>query len=135
MILSLLAGVLLLFSCENDLEKIKTITSLEDFPDAAGSKYEILYADSFRLQVRVLAPEIERYARIENPYIRFPKGMTAYFYNDSLQIESIIKANHVIYNELDRLWEAKNNVEARSLKNGNQINSEHMFWDEKKKII
>lgn len=132
----LLSAVCIFYpACENDLEKIQTITSLDHFPDASGKKYEILYSDSFRVKVRILAPEIERYARVEKPYIKFPKGMTAYFYNDSLKIEAYIKAKDVVYYQEDYLWEAKNNVEGRNLVNGNQINTEHMFWDEKKHMI
>lgn len=122
-------------ACENDLDKIHTVTSIDHMPDASGSNYEILYSDSFRVQVRILAPEIERYARVEDPYIKFPKGMTAYFYNDSLEIEAYIKAKDVVYFEKENLWEAKNNVEARNLANGNQINTEHLFWDERKHLI
>lgn len=134
-IMLLSAAACFLPSCENDLEKIKTLTSIEQIPDASGKKYEILYSDSFRLRVRILAPEIERYARIDDPYLKFPKGMTAYFYDDSLNIDAYIKAKDVIYFEKKNLWEAKNNVEARNLDNGNQINTEHMFWDEKKHMI
>jgi LPS export ABC transporter protein LptC len=122
-------------SCENDLEKIRTLTSIDGIPDASGTQYEILYTDSFRLKVRILAPEIQRFARQEEPIINFPKGMTAYFYNDSLEIEAYIKARHVTYFEKDYLWEARNNVEGRNLSNGNQINTEHMFWDERKDLI
>ena len=134
-ILALLVAGCLFHSCENDLEKIKTITGIDQIPDASGKKYEILYSDSFRVRVRILAPEIERYARIEEPYLKFPKGMTAYFYDDSLKIEAYIKAKNVIYYEKERLWEAKNNCEGRNLVNGNQINTEHMFWDERKNLI
>jgi LPS export ABC transporter protein LptC len=133
--IAFIAGLIFQLSCENDLEKIKTITSLEDFPDAAGHSYEILFSDSFRVKVRILAPEIQRFARQEKPFIDFPKGMTAYFYNDSLVINSIIKAKDVVYFENERLWEAKNDVEARNLDNENQINTEHMFWDEQKQEI
>jgi LPS export ABC transporter protein LptC len=122
-------------SCENDIEKINTFTSIDHYPDASGKQYEIMYADSFRVRVRILAPEIQRFARLEEPYMKFPKGMTAYFYDDSLKIEAYIKANDVVYFEKDRLWEAKNNVEGRNTKNGNQINTEHMFWDERKNLI
>jgi LPS export ABC transporter protein LptC len=123
------------FSCENDIEKIESVTGMDQFPDASGKQYEILYSDSFRVRVRILAPEIERYARLEDPYIKFPKGMTAYFYNDSLKIEAYIKAKDVVCYEKNRLWEARNNVEGRNLNNGNQINTEHMFWDERKNLI
>jgi LPS export ABC transporter protein LptC len=131
----LLAAMLILGSCENDLEKIRTVTSIDHSPDASGKNYEIFYSDSFRVKVRILAPEIERYARVDEPYINFPKGMTAYFYNDSLKIEAYIKAKHVVYYEQKHLWEARNNVEGRNLANGNQINTEHMFWDEEKNMI
>jgi hypothetical protein len=124
-----------LSSCENDLEKIQDITIIDHFPDASGHQYEIFYSDSFRVKIRILAPEIQRYARIEEPYIKFPKGMTAYFYNDSLKIEAYIKAKDVIYYEKEYLWEAKSNVEGRNLANGNQLNTEHMFWDERKNMI
>jgi len=122
-------------SCENDIEKINTFTSIDNLPDASGQQYEIMYADSFRVRVRIIAPEIQRFARIEEPYLKFPKGMTAYFYDDSLKIEAYIKAKDVTYFEKDLLWEAKNNVESRNLTNGNQINTEHMFWDERKNLI
>jgi LPS export ABC transporter protein LptC len=135
LILLLLAAGYLFFSCENDLERIQKITSLDHFPDAAGQKYEILYSDSFRVKVRILAPEIERYARVDDPYIEFPQGLTAYFYDDSLNIEAYIKAKHVVYKENERLWEAKNNVEGQNLKNKNQLNTEHMFWDEQRRMI
>ncbi len=134
-ILLLLTGGFLILSCENDLERIQKITSLDHLPDAAGQKYEILYSDSFQVKVRILAPEIERYARLEEPYIEFPQGLTAYFYDDSLKIEAYIKAKYVIYREKERLWEAKNNVEGQNLKNKNQLNTEHMFWDEERKRI
>ncbi len=133
--LMLLTGGILFFSCENDLDRIQTITSLDHMPDAEGQRYEILYSDSFRVKVRILAPQIERYARVEEPYIEFPQGLTAYFYDDSLNIEAYIKAKHVIYRENERLWEAKNNVEGQNLKNKNQVNTEHMFWDEQRKRI
>jgi LPS export ABC transporter protein LptC len=133
--LLLLSAGCLFISCENDLERIQSITSFDQFPDAAGRKYEILYSDSFRVKVRILAPEIERYARVEDPYIEFPKGLTAYFYDDSLEIEAYIKAKHVIYLEKEYLWEAKHNVEGRNLKTGNQLNTEHMFWDERQQLI
>ena len=98
-------------------------------------EYKKLPAWTICRMLRILAPEIERYARGEEPYIEFPQGLTAYFYDDSLSIEAYIKAKHVIYRENERLWEAKNNVEGRNLKNKNQLNTEHMFWDEEHKKI
>ncbi len=133
--LILLSGGIFLYACESNLERVQAIISVNEFPDAAGFTYEILYSDSMRVQVRIMAPEIRSFSRIEEPYIEFPRGMTAYFYNDSVEVMSVIKANHVIYYNNEELWEAKNDVEAENFENGNKINTEHMFWDEKKKEI
>ena len=128
--------VLLFFlACENDINKIKTITATPNLPELTGHNYEIIQSDSGKVKVRLLAPEIIKFSKSENPYTAFPRGITAYFYDDSLNIESVIEANYVIYYEEEGLWEAKNNVEARNLSNGNQLNTEHLFWDQKKKRI
>ena len=128
-------GLLCYTSCENDIEKINTILDNTVKPEVSGKQYEIIYSDSGKVRVKVLAPEIKKYIEADKPYTEFPRGLTAYFYDDSLQIESVIKANYVIYYEEEKLWEAKNNVEARNLKEGDQLNTEHLYWDEKKKLI
>jgi LPS export ABC transporter protein LptC len=122
-------------SCENDIEKINTILDNQSLPGISGKQYEIIYSDSGKVRVKVLAPEIKKYIESENNYTEFPRGMTAYFYDDSMQIESVIQANFVTYFEDEKLWEAKNDVEARNLKEGDQLNTEHLFWNEKKKLI
>lgn len=128
-------GLLCFTSCENDIEKINTILENQVNPEVSGKQYEIIYSDSGNVRVKVLAPEIRKYIEADKPYTEFPRGLTAYFYDDSLQIESVIQANYVIYFEEEKLWEAKNNVEARNLKEGNQLNTEHLFWNEKKRLI
>ena len=131
----IVAGLIFLLACENDIEKIYVISESKTIPEVSGKNFEIIYSDSSLAKVRVLAPELKKFASVERPYTEFPRGLTAYFYDDSLQIESIIQANYVIYYNEENLWEAKNNVEARNIKEGDQLNTEHMFWDEKRKII
>ncbi len=134
-------GILLLvfslyfYSCENEIEKINSLTGTSIFPEVSGKNVEIIQSDSGKVRVRILAPELYKYDQVEQPYIEFPRGMKAYFYDDSLKIESVIEAGYVKYFEKERLWEAKNNVEARNLKKGEQLNTEHLFWNEQKKTI
>ena len=134
-LIPVLIGLLLFLACENDIEKINTLLSTQTLPELTGKNYEIIHSDSGKAKVRLLAPEIKKFSSGEKPYLEFPRGMTAYFYDDSLKIESVIEAKYVMYFEKERLWEAKNNVEARNLKNGNQLNTEHMFWNEMKRTI
>jgi LPS export ABC transporter protein LptC len=131
----LLAGLLCMISCENEIEKIKSLTGNTILPEVSGKNFEIIHSDSGKVKVRILAPELHKYAFVEQPYIEFPRGMKAYFYDDSLKIESVIEAGYVKYFEAERLWEAKNNVEARNLKTAEQLNTEHLFWNEEKKTI
>jgi LPS export ABC transporter protein LptC len=134
-------GILLLvfslyfYSCENEIEKINSLAGTSIFPEVSGKNVEIIQSDSGKVRVRILAPELYKYDQVEQPYIEFPRGMKAYFYDDSLKIESVIEAGYVKYFEKERLWEAKNNVEARNLKKGEQLNTEHLFWNEQKKTI
>ena len=128
-------GLLILLACENDIEKINTIISSQTLPELTGKNYEIIQSDSAQVKLRLLAPEIRKYSSSEKPYLEFPQGMTAYYYDDSLEIESIIRANYAIYYEEENLWEAKNNVVARNLKNGNQLNTEQLFWDQNKRTF
>ena len=134
-------GILLLvfsfyfISCENEIEKINSLMGNTAFPKVSGKNFEIIQSDSGKVKVRILAPELYKYDQLEQPYIEFPRGMKAYFYDDSLKIESVIEAGYVKYFEKERLWEASNNVEARNLKKGEQLNTEHLFWNEQKKTI
>ncbi len=134
-ILTMVTGMLFLYACENDIEKINTITKPDVLPEISGKNFEIIYSDSALVKVRILAPEIKKFSNNKEPYIVFPRGMTAYFYDNNLTIKSVIKANYVIFYEKEYLWEAKNNVEARNLIEGDQLNTEHLFWDERKRII
>jgi LPS export ABC transporter protein LptC len=131
----LLVFSLYFFSCENEIQKINSLAGNKIFPEVSGKNFEIIHSDSGKVKVRILAPELYKYELVEQPYIEFPRGMKAYFYDDSLKIESVIEAGYVKYFEKERLWEAKNNVEARNLKKGEQLNTEHLFWNEQKKII
>ncbi len=131
----LLAGFFCFSSCENEIEKINSLTGNNTLPEVSGKNFEIIHSDSGRVRVRILAPEIHKYSQAEQPYIEFPRGMKAYFYDDSLKIESVIEAGYVKYFEAEKLWEAKNNVEARNLKKGEQLNTEHLFWNQEKKTI
>lgn len=127
--------ILFFFSCENEIEKINSLSGISVLPEISGKNFETIHSDSGKVKVRILAPELRKYDNLEQPYIEFPRGMKAYFYDDSLKIESIIEAGYVKYYQEEYLWEAKNNVEARNLKNGEQLNTEHLFWNQEKKII
>lgn len=125
-----------MFSCENDIEKIKSLTDPSELPNVYAKKVEIIYTDSSDLQMILEAPSIKQFSKEvdRRPYIEFPDGIHVKFYDDSMKIESEITANYAIYYQDDKLWEAKGNVVAHNIEKG-RLNTEVLFWDENKELI
>ena len=96
-----------LFSCENDLNKVKLYSKGKVSPQESARNIKILYSDSARLQVEITAPLLNHY-ETENPYIEMPKGFKATFYNDKLEVKSKLDADYGIRYERDQRMEAAN---------------------------
>lgn len=100
-----------------------------------GSDIKVIYSDSARVKVQILAPYIQQFPDTEKPYMEFTEGMEVFFYNDKQEIESEIKADYAIYYMDERLWKATGNVEARNLMEGDNLKTEELFWDEAEERI
>jgi LPS export ABC transporter protein LptC len=131
-----ITGVSLLFvSCENDIQKINSITNTAELPEIKAEDVEVLYSDSGFVQMKLTAKSIRQFTNVENPYMEFPEGIFVRFYDDSLNIESEIRANYAIYYSEKKLWEARGNVIANNLLTGEKLNTEELFWDENTRTI
>jgi len=129
------AGVFFLFSCENDIERINLLTNPADLPDARGKNMEIIYSDSGMVQVKLLAPLIKQYTKVERPYLEFPEGIHIFFFNEKLEYSSELKADYAIYHTEDKFWLAKGNVIAENYEKKEKLNTEELYWDEKTKKV
>jgi len=123
----------MLFSCENDLGKINIITSKDNTPFEISKNVQLYYSEDSKVQVLLKAPLLERYLG-ERPYLEMTKGIEAYFYDSLMNVSSQLKANYAISYENDKLTEARNNVIVINKKN-EQLNTEHLIWDQRKAII
>jgi LPS export ABC transporter protein LptC len=132
------AGILfllsMLFSCENDIDFVKSYPDPVKAPDLSLTNMETLYSDSGKLKVRMVAPLLNKYETEQKNFSEFPKGIHVYFYNDSLNVKAEISAKYAIYYEKTKLWEARNDVIVINTK-GDRLNTEQLFWDSNKKII
>ena len=126
---------LLLVCCENDIERINLLTDQAETPNIKGSNIIVIYSDSARVKVQILAESYKQFLDVERPYMEFPDGMEVYFYDDSMKIESEIRSDYTIYYSEEGLWHATGNVVARRLDNGDALNTEELFWDEGKELI
>ena len=130
LVLDMLFGV-----CENDIERINLLTDETKTPKIKGSNIEVIYSDSAKVQVQILSPSYQQFLDVERPYMEFPDGLEVYFYDDSMKVESEIRADYAIYYSEERLWHAIGNVVARRLDNGDALHTDELFWDEGKKFI
>lgn len=122
--------IALFFSCENDLQEIKSITEFSNEPTQTIKEVEIFYSDSGLVKVRLKAPLMYFFEDKEDPYFEFPSGVEMYFLNRELTEESKLTANYSIYYTNRGIWEAKFDVVAVN-KEGETLNTEYLIWDEK----
>ena len=81
------------------------------------------------------SPLLNKYAENDMPsYIEMPKGVEVYFYDSLNKVKSLLTANYAIDYENKKLMEAENNVVVVNEK-GEKLNTEHLTWDQNKKII
>lgn len=125
---------LLLASCENDMQVVKVFSDPAKEPDVVMTNFETIYSDSARVKGKLTAPLLNRYEVESKKYNEFPKGLHVYFYNDSLNVKAEIMAKYAISYDKTQLWEARNDVVVTNVK-GERLNTEQLFWDQKKRII
>ena len=133
LILTLLLATFI-FSCENEISKIKTLSSTEVLPSITAEDYEMLFSDSSVIQFKLQTPVFIRHDVDKDPYTEFPKGMKIEKYDNKMNIISSITAEYAKNFDRDDRWEAKNNVVATNL-NGDTLKTEYLIWDTKKQKI
>jgi len=124
----------LLFSCENEIAKIKVLSSTEEPPSVTAEGYEMLSSDSSVIRYKLQTPELINHDVEKDPYIEFPKGVKIEKYDANMNIVSSITAQYAKNFSADNRWEAKNNVVAVNLK-GDTLKTEFLVWDMKAEKI
>jgi LPS export ABC transporter protein LptC len=134
-LLLLATAVIIAVSCENDIATIKALNEDPNIPMQTGSNVVITYTDSGLIKIKLMAPELRRFSRENDPYYEFPKGLKVLFYQADGNVESQITADYALFFEKQELWEAKNNVVAKNERTNEQLFTEHIFWNQKEEKI
>lgn len=133
-ILISLLTFILLASCENDLEVINSFSNDGDVAMQTMSDADIVVTDSGMVQVTIKAPLILNFPQSSEPHLEFPEGLHTIFYDKEGMPETELTAKYGIYFSQTALWEARDSVEVIN-REGEILNTEQLFWDEKKKLI
>lgn len=129
----LIIGTALFYSCRDDIEIINRSIS-ENTPTQIAENFGTSYTDSALLQMRMEAPLMEYYGKMEEPYSDFPEGIIVYFYNEQGEPNGHISAKFARYFEAKQLWEVRDSVVALNEKN-ELLETELLFWDEPGDLI
>ncbi|MPQ48620.1 LPS export ABC transporter periplasmic protein LptC [Marinifilum sp. N1E240] len=130
----ILSGITMLLSCENSMKEVQSLTSNQNIPLQTGKEVEYIFTDSTRIQYRAYAVEFIETETEEGKINEFPRGGKIISYDTDETVAWQIEANYAKNYGAEELWELRNNVVAHS-DDGKTINTELLFWDQKKKLI
>lgn len=128
-----LIGVAMLFSCQNDLQTIDTLTRVDEGPLESAFNVEIIYSDEGFVRMILHAEQMDRFAG-EEPYLELPKGLHVVFYDTLMNETSSMTARYAISYEDTEIIEARNDVVVIN-ELGEKLNAEQLIWDQRQGII
>jgi hypothetical protein len=130
----LLAGVLLLGACENDLKKVQEISGsqVNMLVDTVHG-VDIILSDSAIVKGRMMAPVLLQYQG-KSPYNEMPKGVNVIFYDKNLTQIGTLTSEYAIRHENEKTTIFRKNVVAKNAK-GETFKSEELIWDESSKLM
>ncbi len=133
----ILVSLAMLFSCENDISKVREVTGLEELPAVHARDITTIYSDSSIVRLKITAPELMEFVEKEDrsPYIEFPQGLQATFYNKAREVESTMEASYAVYDKKEKIFTARGNVIVKNFAEKQELYAEFLIWDENKEEI
>ena len=119
-----------LVACENDLAEVQKFIVEDQVAIEVGEEVEVIYSDSGRVQMKVIAPILFRHLDKKQPKREFPEGLEVYFIGEEQTVESWLKGKHAIEIENEQLTTIRDSVVLVN-KNGEKLETDHLIWDQK----
>ena len=125
--------LVILIACANDPKLVQEFVSDKEQAIEQIKGAELLHTENGKIKVKIIAGKIERFQNLQ-PQLIFSENLEIYFYNDSSQLQSTLKANDGSIDEEKKIMVAQNNVELISSDN-KKLETEELVWDEKNNKI
>jgi LPS export ABC transporter protein LptC len=119
-----------LFSCKNDLDKVR-VNLGEKVPLAITQDFVSLYSDSGKVILRIEAPLREDYNGTEF-YSELKEGIKLTFFDGNNRVLAVLTANYALIKGSGMYIQQK--VIMESTKNGT-LKTESLYWNSEKKEI
>ena len=126
--------VAVLFSCENSMTEIQEITKEDTLPVVSAYNIEYIRTDSGHKQIVLKSELMERFDG-KDPYAIFPDGFEVTFFDTTGKATSFMSANYGVSYEKRKFMRARNNVVVKNYETEEQLDTENLVWDQKKKLI
>lgn len=127
-------GVIMLFSCENDMAVVNEMTRRDTLPVVTSTNIEVLYSEVGKPQFILKAP-VAAFFTGDDPHQEFPQGFYVIFYDSVMNKKSELMADYGISYDKRKLMEASRNVVVINHEKNEKLNTEHMIWNQSEKLI
>ena len=128
------ALVLLLSSCENDLEEIAALSEQLSTEVETVKEVEILYSDSAQVRVRITGPTMLYYLDQAEPQQEFTEGVVVDFFGPDGEVTSQLTAQYALRMDNRKEVVVRDSVVWKSVE-GEILETEELFWDERRQKI
>lgn len=129
-LVTLFVGLLVCSSCVNDLKKVRALSEKGLSVEVARGVKTYYYGPNGNLKGILSSPVLYRYLR-DTPYMLLDSGLKVDFYNDSLQLQSILTAKKGWYYEKTNDIVVRDSVVVVTVE-GRRLLTDELYWDPKK---
>ncbi len=126
----------LILSCKKDLPVTDSIDA-KAFPTQILDSMSVQQTDAGVVVLRVVAPKMERFTQLKEPYDNFPQGINVKAYTKEGLLETEIRSNfakHINGTEKE-IWQAYGNVVINNYVKGERMVTDTLYWDRNNKKI
>ncbi len=125
---ALISGCFFVYACENDVNAVRELGRKKAGVDE-GRNIESYLSMNGKMKARLTAPLVLRYQGDSVSKAEFPNSLHVDFFNDTLKVESQLRADYGRYLENDKKVFLRDNVVAFNIK-GDTLFCAELYWDQ-----
>ena len=122
--------VVFLIACENDLSEVQRYIDEDEVAIEVGEEVEVIYSDSGKVQMIIIAPTLHRHLDRREPKREFPKGLEVRFLGEEEELESRLTGKYAMEMENQQLTTIRDSVVLINI-NGDRLETDHLVWNQK----
>lgn len=131
--ITVLFGIVVLFSCEGNLDQMKQLSLEMSEPQSEAIHINTFYTDSGYVKANLRSPKMLDFAQENFPYREFPEGVEVDFFEEDKTKNTVIADYAIIYTDVD-LIDLRGNVKVVT-SDSTRLNSQQLYWNQKEEWL